>query len=119
MPRVAHTAQTLKGAYGDYSVANAADYTYTAADVSNKEQTKITGQEILLARNNGGTGRTITINSVDDERGRKEDITAYSLGGNEFAMFGPFRITGWIQSDGNLYFEANHLDVQFAVIKIP
>lgn len=120
MPRVTHTAQVLKGAYGDYSSVNSADYTYTAADVTNKEQTKITGQEILLARNvNGAAAHTITINSVNTPFGRKGDVTAYSLGANEFAMFGPFEITGWIQTDGNLYFEADNANIQFAVIKLP
>ncbi len=70
MPRVTHTAQVLKDAYGDYSVANAADYTYTAADPANDEQSKITGQEILRPRNTGAETHTITINSVSDPFGR-------------------------------------------------
>ncbi len=120
MPRQTHTAQVLKGAYGDYSVANAADYTYLAADVANKEQTKLTGQEILLVRNVDGAGaHNITITSVDDTFNRSENVTNYSLGLNEFAMFGPFKLTGWIQTDGNLYFEADNVNIEFAVVRIP
>lgn len=118
MPRVTHTVQVPLGAYGDYSVANAADYTYLAADVGNKEQVVLTGKELILAKN-GATPRTITISSVDDDFNRKEDVTAYAIGANEFAMFGPFLTPGWRQTDGKLYFEANSTEVEFAVIKLP
>lgn len=120
MPRITHTVQVPKGAYGDYSVANAADFTWLAADVANKEQVVLTGKELLLARNvHATTPFTITINSVDDQFNRKEDVTAYSLGNLEYAMFGPFLQPGWRQTDGKLYWEASDANIEFAVIRLP
>lgn len=120
MPRILHTAIVPKGAYGDYSVANAADYTYLAADTSNKEEVVLTGKELLLVRNvHATTPFTITINSVDDQFNRKEDVTTYSLGALEFAMFGPFLQPGWRQTNGKLNFEGSDVSIEFAVIKLP
>ena len=88
MPRINHVAQVPLGAYGDYSVANAADYVYLAATGSSGddgEKTLLTGKELIIAKN-GATPRTITITSVNDEFGRLEHITAYAIGANEFAI---------------------------------
>jgi len=119
MARQSHTAQVLKGAYGDYSVANAADYTYLAADTVNNEQTTLTGREIVIVRNTTGGALTCTFTSVKSGLGRTGDIAAYSVGANEFAMFGPFELTGWIQTDGNLYFSGSAVGLEFAVIRLP
>ncbi|KKL29024.1 hypothetical protein LCGC14_2369290 [marine sediment metagenome] len=121
MPRITHTAQAPLGAYGDYSVANAADYVYQAATGSSGddgEKTLLTGKELILIKN-GATPRTITITSVNDEFGRTGNIAAYAIGANEFAMFGPFKQPGWRQTDGFLYFEANNAEVLIAVIRLP
>ena len=119
MARVTHTAVVLLGAYGDYSVANSADYSYLAADVANMEQVVLTGKEIIIARNVDASPHTITITSVNDPFGRAENIASYSLGANEFAVFGNFQLTGWIQTDGKLYFQADNVNIEFAVLKIP
>ena len=121
MPRTNHAAQVPLGAYGDYSVANVADYTYQAATGSSGddgEKTLLTGKELILAKN-GATPRTITITSVNDEFGRQEHIAAYAIGANEFAMFGPFKQPGWRQTDGKLYFEGDNVNIEFAVIRLP
>lgn len=118
MARTTITAQVPLGSIGDYSVANAADYTYTAADTVNQNDTLLTGKELLLARNVDASPHTITINSQDDPFNRKEDVTAYSLGANEFAMFGPFDRTGWVNA-GKLEFEGDNVNIEFAVIRLP
>lgn len=119
MPRITHTAQVPLGSIGDYSVGDAADLTFLAADTVNFEQTRLTGKEMVMARNVGGGPFTITVNSVNDPFNRTNDITAYSLGAGEFAILGPFDQAGWKQTDGFLYFEANNVAIEFAVVKVP
>ena len=118
MPRVTHTALVAQGAYGAYA-ANAADLNMIAADATNKEQVVFTGAEIIIAHNTGVSARTVTVTSVNDPFGRTKDVAAYSLSAGEYAALGPFELDGWLQTDGKLYFEASHLDVKFAVIRLP
>lgn len=101
--------------------ANAADVVLTAADATNKQQAQITGREMILAYNSSpDTAYTITINSVaDSDLGRTGDITAYSLGFGEFALFGLVPIKGWAQTNGKLYFEASNAAIKFVVIRVP
>jgi hypothetical protein len=97
--------------------ANAADLTMTAADTTNKQQIKLAREgDLILAHNTGGSPATVTITSSPDDLGRTGDITTYSLGAGEYAVFGKFQSRGWVQSDGNLYFEASSTDVKFGVI---
>lgn len=120
MPRITHTVQVPLGSIGDYSVGDAADITFLAADVGNFEQFVTTGKELILARNVGGGPFTITINSVNDPFNRTNDVTAYSLGVGEIAIFGPFDRTGWKQAGSSfIFFEANNVAIEFAVIRIP
>ncbi len=100
--------------------ANAADIALTAADATNKQQVKITGREMLLAYNSSpDTAYTVTINSVADDLGRVGDITAYSIGFGEFALFGPVPIKGFAQPNGKLNFEASNAAIKFVVIRVP
>jgi hypothetical protein len=119
MPRITHTVQVPLGSIGDYSVGDAADFTFLAADVANMEQFVSTGKEMILARNVGGGPFLITVNSVNDPFNRTGDIVDYSLGALEFAMFGPFDRTGWKQVGGFIFFEANNVAIEFAVIRLP
>lgn len=117
MARTTINAVTALGAYGTYS-ANAADFTWTAADVANKNQTVATNNLLLLAYNSGGSPYTVTVSSVADPFNRSGDIATYSLGAGEYAVFGPFQNVGWKQSDGYLYYEASNAAVRFAVIAL-
>lgn len=101
--------------------ANGADVVLTAADATNKQQVTLTGNEMILAYNSSAdTAYTITINSVaDSDLGRTGDITAYSLGFGEFALFGLVPIKGWAQTNGKLYFEASNAAIKFVVIRVP
>jgi len=119
MPRITHTAQIPLGSIGDYSVGDAADIAFLAADVANMEQTALTGKEMIVARNVGGGPFLITVTSSNDPFNRTGDVTDYSLGAGEFAVFGPFDRTGWLQPGAFIFFEANNVAIEFAVIRLP
>jgi len=119
MARTALVKTAALGAYGDYSVANAADLTMAAADTANQNYFVAAGNDLVVAHNGGAGALTITINSVADEYGRTGDVTAYSLGAGEYAIFGPFKIAGWQQSTGRIHLEASGADVKFGVVALP
>jgi len=99
--------------------ANAADLVMTAADATNKEEFVSSGREIVIAHNTGVSTRTVTVTSVADGFSKRTgDISAYSLGAGEYAVFGPFERQGWMQSDGKIYLEASHADVKFGIVTI-
>lgn len=120
MPRVTIAAQTPVGPHPSLPVAaNALDLAFTAADATNKQQTPLTGPVLLLWRNTGVGARTVTITSAPDGKKRTGDITAFSVGAGESGGFLISNTEGWLQSDGNLYYEAEHAEVVFAVVKLP
>lgn len=117
MARVAHTPAQLSATDAQ---ADGVALTFVAADATNKEQVSLTGREVIVAWNSSAdTARTVTITSVADEMGRTGDIATDSLAFGTFHVYGPFSLEGWEQTDGNLYFEASHADVKFAVIRLP
>lgn len=118
MARQSHTPKTALGTKTNAYTANAADLTMTAADAVNYEMVALTGNELVIAHNTGAGARTVTISSVVDDLGRTGDITAYSLGAGEYAVFGPFGLEGWKQTDGKLYFAAEHAEVKLGVVKV-
>lgn len=93
--------------------------TALAADTTNKQQTTLTGNEIIIARNSGATSHTVTITSTPDRSsGRSGDITGDSLAAGVTKMYGPFPLDGWRQTNGKIYFEANHVEILFSVIEL-
>jgi hypothetical protein len=122
MARLLLTVQEPPGKYPATPLAaNSADLIWTAAgaDFADGASFVLTGRELLLVRNDNAAAQTITISSVKDPYNRTGDITAYSLGPGEYAMFGPFPRDGWAQADGKLYFAASAANVYFAVIRLP
>lgn len=111
MARTSITTIQLTGSYS-YSAVTASA---VAADASNGNQASLAGGEIILARNSGGTTRTITIVSANDPFNRVRDISVSILAG-ETKAFGPFGVLGWRQTDGQIYFSADHADVLFTVL---
>jgi len=100
--------------------ANAVDLPMTAANAANKEQFVASGKDLIIAYNSGAGARTVTITSVVDPRNnRTGDITPYSIGAGEYAVFGPFYREGWMQPDGYIYIEAEHAEVRWGVITLP
>ncbi len=117
MPRTAITVQTPPGAYPGTIAADAADLTWVAADVANKNSFVCAGGELVLVRNDDASAQTVTITSVADEYARTGDVSAYSVGAGEYALFGPIPVAGWRQSDGSVYLEASSANVKLAVIR--
>lgn len=120
MPRVTLTAIAPLGPYPTLQpAANAMDLAMVAADATNKQQVSLDNGPILLIAQNTGVGaRTITITSKVDAQNRTGDITAYSIGASELAVFKIDRTDGWRQTDGYLYFEAEHAEVKFGIVRL-
>lgn len=120
MARLAITPKQSTGSFPALPLsANAADFTWTPAGASFADGASfpITERELLLVKNLNVGAQTVTISSVVDGRNRTGDITTYSLGASEYAVFGPFTREGWAQSTGLLHFAASAADVNFAVIR--
>jgi len=118
--RTAITVQSVKGPFAAV-VAGGLDVTFAASDSANGNTLAITGKELLLAFNDGSAAGTITIDSVDDEKGRQEDITTYSLAVGDYIAFGGGLTTskGWIQSGGVLNIDTSNVDIKVAGLRLP
>ncbi len=115
------TVQDIPAAF-DAITAGSADFTFAAGDASNGNSFTCTGEEVLLAYNSDGANPyKITVTSVDDERGRSEDITDYSLAAGDYAVFGVGLTTnkGWKQTNGKIYLTVENAAVKVAVLRLP
>ena len=114
------TVQTIKGPF-DAIAAGGADFTL-AAGSTDGDTFQCTGREILIAYNSDGANPyTITITSVDDEKGRSEDIAAYSLAAGDYAVFGVglTNAKGWKNSSGLVAVDVENVAVKWAVLRLP
>lgn len=115
---------TLKQMPAKYPVtpitANALDFAFTAAGASFADGAEftLTGKEILLVHNANVGAQTVTITSVVDSYNRTGNITAYSVGIGEYAVFPQFMQLGWLGSNGKLHIAASAADVEFAVLRL-
>jgi hypothetical protein len=117
-PIVAGLKQLL-GPFADI-VANALNITWQVGTVAGELFT-CTGREILLMRSDTGTN-TITITSVDDAKGRQENLAAYELEAGEVAAWcgGLTNNKGWKQADGTILVTGTTgTAVSFAVLRLP
>ena len=119
MPRTLLTPQTPKGPYPGTVAANALDYTYVAADLANGNEFVGTGRDLLLMKNDDAAPQTITLTSAADPYGRTSNITAYSMGIGEFAMFWFGNLVGWDQGGGKLFIDVSDVDIKLAVVRLP
>jgi len=120
MARTEITVQDVKQPF-DVPAAGEADFTMAAADVANGNYFACTGREIILVKNTDGANPYyVTIDSVDDEKGRQEDITQYSLAAGDFAAFGVglTNSKGWKQTNGQIYIDAENIAVEIAVLRL-
>jgi hypothetical protein len=116
--RVLVAAQTLPGAYPTLPItANARDLQMQAGDSSLGNYTPLVeGKTIVLFQNTGVGARTVTFPSqADTPYNRTGDITTYSIGAGELAIFGPFKAVGWSDA-GNLDIDVSNAEVLIAVI---
>lgn len=119
MPRTEITKQTPLGPYPGTIAAEALDITWTAGDVANGNDFTCTGRELILVRNDDAGAQTFTVDSVPGAESREGDLTAYSVGIDEYAAFWVGNIIGWKQSDGKVHIAPASANLFFAIIKIP
>lgn len=114
MARATLTPQVLPGPFeaNPYMVV-----TWAAADVANGNQFRLTGEQILLVRNDDVGAQTVTVTSAA-LNGRTKDVTALSLAAAATVAFSKFNSPGWQQSDGMLYFSGAHANIKFAIIDL-
>jgi hypothetical protein len=120
MARTAITVQALLKPF-DNVAAGDLDITFAAGDGSLGNSYAVTGKELLLAYNDGTAAKTITIDSVDDEKNREDDITDYSLAVGDYIAFtgGLTNSKGWKQSGGTINIDVEDSDVLVAVLRLP
>lgn len=75
MSRVTLTKTTMNGNYPASGVLA----TFTAADASNHNQFPLTGEELIVARNDGSVTRNVTLTSVADSHNRAGTISAQNI----------------------------------------
>lgn len=92
-------------------------FTWTAADVTNGNRVAHTGDQVVIARNVGASTRTITVTSAR-LNGRLATSPAANITAGQYMVLPKFPTTGWKQSDGYLYLDASHAEVEFAVFTI-
>ena len=93
--------------------------TWTAADAVNGNQFTLSGDEVVLVRNDDAGAQTVTVTSTPDFLGRSGDIDAVSIPAGEYRVLQRFPVEGWQQNDGKLYLSASSANIFFAVIKLP
>lgn len=119
MARQTLTKQAPKGPYVALPVtANSLDLAFSAADATNKEEF-VTGADSLLIvwNTHATTPYTFTISSVADDKKRTGDIGPYTLQAGEHAQY-RLKKTGFMQSNGKIYMEAENAAIKFAVIEL-
>ena len=114
---MAKTTLTKTNANGNFAAAFKV-LTMTAADTSNQNDFACSGDDLIVAWNSGASQHTITLTSVTYPPGRSGTITAETIEAGVIKIFGPMKAEGWMQSDGKIYIEANHVEVKFGIIKL-
>lgn len=120
MSATALTVQTPKGPYITGAPgAGALAITFAACDAANGNSFPCSGHELLILNNTDSAAHAVTITSQPDGRGRSQDITAYSIAANSFAMFAFVGSTeGWVDGGGNVTFTAASALIFAAVVKV-
>lgn len=91
--------------------------TFTAEDTTNHSQFAASGDEIVLVQNTDSGSHTYTISSTADPYGRSGDISAVSIAAGAVHCL-RLGLTGWRQTDGKVYLQANDTTVKFAVLSL-
>ena len=113
MARTTLAKTTVPGPFATDGVA----VVWADADTVNLNQVKLTGRELVLARNTGAGAQTVTITSVA-LNGRTGHITADSIAAGAMHCYQVFPTDGWLQSDGFLYLQGSAIDIEFAVLVV-
>lgn len=91
------TVKDIPGAYDDqmdtpgFESASAGGDSFT-----------VTGEEYILLKNDDSVDTQVTINSVADDLGRKNDLTDTVPASGGITIVGPMKREGWEQGDGTI-----------------
>jgi hypothetical protein len=79
------------------------------------------GRDLLFFQNSDAGAVTVTITSVADEKNRTGDITTYSIGIGEFAMFsvGLTNQLGWQSTAKKIRITVSDADLKVSVLRLP
>ncbi len=114
MTRVALTPIVLARAF---DATPCTTLSWTAADTSDFNRFRLSGQELLLVRNvHGVTTYSYTLHTVADPFGRTRDMTAHNILAGAVHCLARLPITGFRQSDGYVWISGNNSNIQFAVL---
>lgn len=91
----------------DY-VTGAISFSFAAAPV-----------EDILADYATGTNKTVTVTSVANAKNRTGNITARKVGAGQVVALPFFKLPGWVQTDGAIYFSGEDANIEFAVLRLP
>ncbi len=116
---VALTVQNVLAPFAAVA-AGAADFTFAASSLDGNTFV-CTGRELLLVQNSDVGATTITVTSVDDEKGRAEDIATYSMAAGDFVAFGAglTNSKGWKSTAGLIRVTTSDVDAKLAVLRLP
>jgi hypothetical protein len=92
-----------------------------ASDSVNGNSFPLTGHEVLLLRNTDTSDHHVTISSAPDPLGRTSDIESYDIPSGTTAVIsflGLTGISGWVQDDGNLYFQTDSNTIKASVLYV-
>lgn len=96
MPATALTKLNWTGPYP----TSLSTLTQTAADNTNGNSFKMSGNDLLLV-DGGSAGGTVTVQGPANKRNRTGTITTQAVAANAIRVFGPFKnLDGWLNSDG-------------------
>lgn len=86
-------------------------------DKTNGNYIAATGKDMILVYDSAASTGTFTVKSV--ALGHRTGDLTKTLNGGQYAISYPLPLTGWQQTDGNLYFTCDNTYMQFAVIRVP
>jgi len=117
--RATITPQFCGALLGGSPAADQFKITWTAADASNFNDVALTGNDYLLVWNtHASTDYTVTVHTTADENGRTGDITTYNIGASTIHVLGPFKLTGFAQTNGRLNIDGSNASIKFAVLTV-
>ncbi len=121
MPRQTVTPVTPKGPFIAIPVsALALDFAFAASVAADDAEFVASGRDLLLVFNNGATPREFELLTVASPRhNRKADILAYTVGAGLYIAIWLGALDGIMQTDGKVYINSNHLELEFAVLSLP
>lgn len=85
---------------------------WTTGDATNDHEFLNDGKTIVIVRNGGGVGITVSVISVADEAGRTGDL-AIAVAAGDYCIFGPLKQAWWNQSGGVVHVD---LDTDASVV---